>query len=223
MIYYAMMASLLSIFDPSSSTPIMNWAVILFLMLFPISTRFWALSSSVQLVYTELLKLVNFMSKTSTKMEIYFVSIFMMFLLINLGGLMPYSFSLTSHFNFNFSLALTLWLGTMLWGFSKHLEHNLAHLTPMGCPLILVPFMVLVETISSLIRPITLSLRLMSNMLAGHMILALLSKAVYVMPFLVKPLFFSLEALFLVFELGVSFIQTYVFYSLMLLYWQESD
>nr|YP_010872801.1 ATP synthase F0 subunit 6 [Franciscoloa funerei]WGU50365.1 ATP synthase subunit 6 [Franciscoloa funerei] len=220
---HTMMASLLSIFDPSSSTSIMNWAVIIFLMLIPITTRYWAVSSSVQLVFTELLKLVNSMSKTSSKMEIYFVTTFMVLLLVNLGGLMPYSFSLTSHYNFNFSLALTLWLGTMLWGFSSHLQHNLAHLTPMGCPLILVPFMVLVETISSLIRPITLSLRLMSNMLAGHMILALLGKAVFVLPFFVKPVFFSLESFFLMFELGVSFIQTYVFYSLMLLYWQESD
>nr|YP_010890509.1 ATP synthase F0 subunit 6 [Colpocephalum eucarenum]WIM51515.1 ATP synthase subunit 6 [Colpocephalum eucarenum] len=218
------MTSLLSTFDPCSNLLISNWIFLFILIvIFPMSSFFWKSLSLVQQGYFILVEVLTSLFNNKMKTELMFVSVFLFLLMINLSGLIPYGFSLTSHYSFNFSLGLTLWLSTMIWGFSKNLNSNIAHLTPMGCPLGLVPFMVLVESISMLIRPITLSLRLMSNMLAGHMIISLLCGACYSMSFLLKPSFFLLEIGFLMFELGVAFIQTYVFSMLMSLYWEETE
>nr|WIM51615.1 ATP synthase subunit 6 [Colpocephalum spinicollis] len=216
------MTSLMSIFDPCSSTKVSNWAcgaVIFFLF----CSNYWELSSTNKIFQKHLIKLMTDTYVMMKKTTLIFVAMFFFFLINNLLGLFPFGFSLTSHFLYNFFFGATFWFATNLWGFTKNLSSNLAHFTPEGCPPLLIPFMVLVEMLSALIRPITLSLRLMSNMMAGHMILSLLSKAVFALSWYLSPLFFSLELGFLLFESGVSFIQAYVFTTLMSLYWGESE
>lgn len=97
-----------------------------------------------------------------------------------------------------------------------------SHLVPLGCPSILIPFIVLIESISLVIRPLTLSIRLIANLTAGHIIIVLLRIGVF------KNLFFfhlSIlgEMIILILEIAVAFIQPYVFFILLVLYVQEVD
>ncbi len=103
------------------------------------------------------------------------LGLFYFILINNAFGLCPYVFTSTSHLTFAFSLALPLWLGHVLYAWLKVPEPILAHLVPLGTPGGLMPFIVLIELVSSLIRPLTLSVRLAANMVAGHLLLTLLS------------------------------------------------
>nr|YP_010875331.1 ATP synthase F0 subunit 6 [Ciconiphilus decimfasciatus]WGW14985.1 ATP synthase subunit 6 [Ciconiphilus decimfasciatus] len=216
---FTMMTSLMSIFDPSTNVMTSNWLIVISFLFLPLNF-YWKSLSFVQFSVFFLIKQLCCLFKNSMKTELIFVSLFTYLFFLNSIGLMPYMFSTTSHFLFNFFLGLPLWMSTMLWGLINNFVHNTAHLTPMGCPDVLVPFMVMVESISSLIRPLTISLRLMANMLAGHMILTMLSLGACNLWFL--PLFF-VNLMFFLFEMTVVFIQTYVFSMLMSLYWMETE
>ena len=97
----------------------------------------------------------------------------------------------------------------------------MAHLVPKGTPYALVPFMVLIEVVSNLIRPLTLSIRLAANIVAGHLLLVLVRGPMPSMrAALLGTAFIALIAL-MVLELGVSFIQAYVFMTLSSLYLDE--
>lgn len=96
---------------------------------------------------------------------------------INLGGLLPYVFTPSSHLRFSLSLRLYFWLSYFLYSLARAPTFNLAHLIPSGTPGVLQPFMVFVETVSSLIRPLTLAVRLAANIVAGHLLIALAREA----------------------------------------------
>nr|AYC65888.1 ATP synthase F0 subunit 6 [Amyrsidea minuta] len=216
-----MMMSLLSIFDPSSFM-MFNWMCSTMPFLCPILMLSWS-SSNFNSLFKLIKDLVHEIFKFNDLTLLIFISIFVLIFISNVMGLIPYVFCATSHFSYNFSIGLTLWMTTMLWGMWNFSEHNIAHLTPMGCPLVLVPFMVLVEIVSSLIRPITLSLRLMSNMLAGHLILTLISSNIdFFSSILMSSSMFIIHTGMMMFELGVALIQSYIFSFLMFLYWKES-
>jgi F-type H+-transporting ATPase subunit a len=141
-----------------------------------------------------------------------------MFILINnLIGLVPYSFSTTSHFVLTFSLSFTIILGTTILGFYIHNLKFFALFVPAGCPLALLPILVLIEFISYLARNVSLGLRLAANILAGHMLLNILSGFTYKI-MTTGILFFFIGLLPLTFiiafsslELAVAFIQAQVF------------
>jgi len=153
------------------------------------------------------------------KGQIYFPFIFTLFIFIlinNLIGLIPYSFSATSHFILAFSWSFTIVIGTVLLGTSIHKLKFLGLFVPQGCPLFLLPLLVIIETISFIARNISLGLRLAANVLAGHMLLFILSGFTFdifkagvigILGFL--PLLFIIAFSFL--ELGIAFIQAQVF------------
>ena len=100
------------------------------------------------------------------KGQIYFPFIYTLFIFIlinNLIGMVPYSFASTSHFIFTFSLSFTVVLGATILGFQKHGLEFFSLLVPAGCPLALLPLLVLIEFISYLARNISLGLRLAAN------------------------------------------------------------
>ncbi len=110
--------------------------------------------------------------------QIYFPFIYTLFIFIlinNLMGMVPYSFASTSHFVLTFALSFTIVLGATILGFQKHGLEFFSLLVPSGCPLALVPLLVLIEFISYLARNISLGLRLAANITAGHMLLNILS------------------------------------------------
>src|SRR6201989_1816173 len=150
----------------------------------------------------------------------YFPFIYTLFLFIlvnNLIGMVPYSFSSTSHFILTFSLSFTVVIGDTILGFNKHNLKFFSLFVPAGCPLALLPILVLIEFISYLARNVSLGLRLAANILSGHMLLNILSGFTYKIMtsgilFLILgllPLMFIIA--FSGLELGIAFIQSQVF------------
>ena len=152
--------------------------------------------------------------------QIYFPFIYTLFIFIlinNLIGMVPYSFASTSHFVLTFALSFTVVLGATILGFQKHGLEFFSLLVPAGCPLSLLPLLVLIEFISYLARNISLGLRLAANILSGHMLLNILAGFTYnIMTSGI--IFFFLGLIPLAFiiafsglELGIAFIQAQVF------------
>jgi len=114
--------------------------------------------------------------------QIYFPFIYALFIFIlinNLIGMVPYSFASTSHFILTFGLSFTVVLGATILGFQKHGLKFFSLFVPSGCPLGLLPLLVLIEFISYLARNVSLGLRLAANVLSGHMLLNILSGFTY--------------------------------------------
>ena len=152
--------------------------------------------------------------------QMYFPFIYTLFVFIlinNLIGMIPYSFASTSHFILTFALSFTVVLGATILGFQKHGLQFFSLLVPAGCPLGLLPLLVLIEFISYLARNISLGLRLAANILSGHMLLNILAGFTYNI-MTSGFIFFFLGLIPLAFiiafsglELGIAFIQAQVF------------
>ena len=156
----------------------------------------------------------------SNKGQIYFPFIYALFLFIlinNLIGMVPYSFASTSHFILTFFISFTVVLGATFLGFQKHGLEFFSFFVPSGCPLGLLPLLVLIEFISYLARNISLGLRLAANLVSGHMLLNILSGFTYkIMTSGILFLFIGLIPLAFIIafsglELGIAFIQAQVF------------
>jgi len=154
------------------------------------------------------------------KGQVYFPFMYALFIFIlinNLIGMVPYSFASTSHFILTFSLSFTVVLGATVLGFKEHGLKFFSLFVPAGCPLGLLPLLVIIEFISYLARNVSLGLRLAANILSGHMLLNILSGFTYnIMNSGI--IFFFLGLLPLAFiiafsglELGIAFIQSQVF------------
>jgi F-type H+-transporting ATPase subunit a len=155
-----------------------------------------------------------------TKGQIYFPFIYALFLFIlvnNLIGMVPYSFASTSHFVMAFSLSFTVVLGATILGFQIHGLKFFSLFVPAGCPLGLLPLLVLIEFISYLSRNVSLGLRLSANILSGHMLLNILAGFCYnIMSSGLIFLFLGLIPLAFIIafsglELAIAFIQAQVF------------
>ena len=108
----------------------------------------------------------------------YFPLIFTTFLLIlfcNLFGMIPYSFTVTSHLIVTFSLALAIFLGLNILGILKNGTHFLALFFPPGAPLALAPLLVMIELVTYVFKVLSLSIRLFANLMSGHTLLKILS------------------------------------------------
>nr|YP_010296734.1 ATP synthase F0 subunit 6 [Bohadschia argus]UMI33340.1 ATP synthase F0 subunit 6 [Bohadschia argus] len=143
-------------------------------------------------------------------------TVFFIILSINLIGLFPYAFTISSHVSFTYSLAIPLWMSVNILGFYLAFNSRLSHLVPQGTPSGLIPVMVWIETLSLLAQPIALGLRLAANLTAGHLLLFLLSTATWILSTSPTLSILTLTILTLLFilEVGVACIQAYVFTSL---------
>lgn len=151
-----------------------------------------------------------------------FLGIFIFVFLNNFLGLFPYIFTRRRHLVFTLTLGLPLWLGHNLISWYYQPKYCLAHLVPMGTPLILINFIFCIEVLRSLIRPLTLSIRLIANITAGHLLFSLLRVDLIFSVFSLKIYFVLIIYLILIIlELGVSIIQAYVFSLLSCLYVKE--
>nr|YP_009938319.1 ATP synthase F0 subunit 6 [Lethe marginalis]QNU07738.1 ATP synthase F0 subunit 6 [Lethe marginalis] len=223
-----MMNNLFSIFDPSTNifNMSLNWiSTFIGLMFIPYS--FWFMPNRYFMLWNLIsIKLHNefktLMGNNSFNGSTFiFISLFFFVLFNNFLGLFPYIFTSTSHLNLSLTLSLTLWLSFMIYGWINNTQHMFIHLIPQGTPTILMPFMVLIETISNIIRPGTLAVRLTANMIAGHLLLTLLGNSGMNMPnYLLFILIFS-QILLLILEFAVAIIQSYVITILSTLYSSE--
>nr|WNH41996.1 ATPase subunit 6 [Neoperla crenulata] len=222
------MANLFSVFDPSTSifNLSLNW-LSTFLGILIIPSAFWFLPSRPHMIWNKILVTLHNEFKTLLGPTGYpgstfiFISLFSLILFNNFLGLSPYVFTSTSHLTFTLTLALPLWFSFMIYGWINHTQHMFAHLVPQGTPPVLMPFMVCIETISNIIRPGTLAVRLAANMIAGHLLLTLLGNTG---PSLILPILSLLliaQIALLILESAVAIIQSYVFAVLSTLYASE--
>nr|WVD73152.1 ATP synthase F0 subunit 6 [Monolepta cavipennis] len=222
-----MMMNLFSSFDPTSNLNLsLNW-MSTFIGLLVIPSLFWLIPSRMNMFWMKIIYtlhkefkvlLGNYKSQGST---LIFVSLFSIILFNNFLGLFPYIFTSTSHMTMTLSLALPLWLSFMIYGWINNTIHMLAHLVPQGTPPILMPFMVCIETISNIIRPGTLAIRLSANMIAGHLLMTLLGNTGPSMSIYMLNILIIIQILLLTLETAVSMIQSYVFAVLSTLYSSE--
>jgi len=220
-----MINNLFSIFDPSTTNFFLtNWIIVLMpLILMP--TFFWySYNRSYFIIFNIIFfisnEIKNNLSKLNLKNLILFISLFWFIILSNLLGLYPYIFTRTSHIIITMNLALPIWLTLILFGWLNLTNQIFFHLIPSGTPLSLSIFIVFIETISSVIRPITLSVRLTANIVAGHLLLSLLRDVRENFPIIYPPSSLILIAL-LCLEYAVAIIQSYVFITLFSLYLNE--
>lgn len=197
----------------------LNWLLLFFLYL-TIFSLYWVLINNLIFIFIEFVmflfkdfKLFFDSLKLIKGRLIFFISIFLYILILNIMGLMPYYFSVTSHIVFSFFLRFPFWLRFFFfrwWGFTNK---TFAHLIPMGTPVFLIPLIVLIETIRNLIRSGSLAVRLVSNIISGHLLISLLGDcgvSILVLHFIL-----------FIFEFFVCFIQSYVFSALLTLYSRE--
>ncbi|MHA1538841.1 MAG: F0F1 ATP synthase subunit A [Alphaproteobacteria bacterium] len=155
----------------------------------------------------------------------YFPIVFTLFMFIlfgNLMGMVPYAFTFTSHIVVTFALAMAVFIGVTILGFAKHGIKFFGFFVPPGVPIAMWPLLIPIEIISYLSRPISLSVRLFANMLAGHTLLKVIGSFVFglgaitfgiggVLP---VALISALTGL----EIVIAFLQAYVFAILTCLY-----
>nr|QWS05758.1 ATP synthase F0 subunit 6 [Toxorhamphus novaeguineae] len=224
----------LSFFDQFSSPTLLGIPLVLISVLFPAlllpsPDNRWVTNrlSTVQLWFVNLItkQLMMPLNKKGHKWALILTSLMMFLLLINLLGLLPYTFTPTTQLSMNLALAFPLWLATLLTGLRNQPSASLGHLLPEGTPTPLIPALILIETTSLLIRPLALGVRLTANLTAGHLLIQLISTATTTL-FSTMPVIslLTLLVLFLltILEVAVAMIQAYVFVLLLSLYLQEN-
>ncbi len=148
-------------------------------------------------------------------------TLFMFILLCNLLGMFPYSFTVTSHIIVTFALALTIFIGITTVGFVRHGLHYFSLLLPKGTPLWLAPLMLVIELFSYFTRPVSLSIRLAANMMAGHLLLKVIASFVIALGLAgIFPLAFM--SLLVGFEIFVAVLQAYIFTVLTCVYLNDA-
>ncbi len=147
----------------------------------------------------------------------FIFTLFMFVLAPNMLGLVPYSFTVTSHIIVTLALAMTVFIGATIFGFYKHGLGYLKLFAPDGVPVVMLPLLVVIEVISYLSRPISLSVRLFANMMAGHTMLKVFGAFVVALGWLgVVPL--AVMVAFTGLEVLIAFLQAFVFSILSCMY-----
>lgn len=197
-------------------------SIFLFVVVF--FPMYWISTSKASIIYTELTSYITkeFIPLFKRYKNIILFNVLFIFILINnIFGLMPYTFTRTAHIAMTLSMALTVWLIFMLYGWINNTNHMFAHLVPLGTPIILMPFIVLIESIRNIIRPITLSVRLAANLTAGHLLLILLGESIVNSRILIIIAVTAAQFALITLEAAVAVIQAYVFATLSTLYASE--
>nr|AKF33595.1 ATP synthase F0 subunit 6 [Tyto longimembris] len=224
----------LTFFDQFMSPCFLGIPLVLLAMSFPalllpapntrwVANRLSTLQSWLILTITKQLMIP--LNKKGHKWALILTSLMMLLLLINLLGLLPYTFTPTTQLSMNMALALPLWLATLLTGLRNQPSMSLGHLLPEGTPTPLIPALIMIETTSLLIRPLALGVRLAANLTAGHLLIQLTSTAtIALLPILPAASILTTLVLLLltVLEVAVAMIQAYVFVLLLSLYLQEN-
>jgi len=177
----------------------------------------------VEMSYTFIAKMINDTAGSNAKPFFPFIfTLFMFVLFCNMIGMLPYSFTVTSHIIVTFMLAALVFIGVTIIGFMKHGIKYLELFVPRGVPIVLLPLIVVIEIISYLSRPVSLSVRLFANMMAGHTMLKVFGGFVISLGLLGGwlPLGFSVALTGL--EILVAFLQAYVFAILTCIYLNDA-
>lgn len=223
--------SLFIAFDPTRTikwgTREINWLIIAFIILIFIN-QFWSKPNFKTIIEEKVISYVRTqfeiaLKRKKDRRKIIFTGIFFLIFLSNFIGLIPNIFTSRSHLTLNLFISVPIWLGFFLFGWMIYTQKIFAHLVPNRTPTILIRFIVLIERIRNLIRPITLRIRLIANIVSGHLLLSLIGNAMILKPIFILIILVIIEILLITLEISVSLIQAYVFCILITLYSDESD
>ena len=213
-------------FTNASLFMVISAATILFFLFFGTKKKS-LVPSKIQLVtemtYSFIAKMINDTAGSAAKPFFPFIfTLFMFVLFCNMEGMLPYAFTVTSHIIVTFALAPIVFIGVTIIGFIKHGIKYLELFVPKGVPFVLLPLIVIIEIISYLSRPVSLSVRLFANMMAGHTMLKVFGGFVISLGLLGGwlPLSFSVALIGL--EILVAFLQAYVFAILTCIYLNDA-
>ena len=212
----------------TNSSLFMTISGILILSLLFLGTKKKSLiPSKVQLVteisYTFVAKMINDTAGSNAKSFFPFIfTLFMFVLFCNMVGMLPYSFTVTSHIIVTFVLAAVVFIGITVIGFIKHGFKYLELFVPKGVPIVLLPLIVVIEIISYLSRPVSLSVRLFANMMAGHTMLKVFGGFVVGLGIVGGWLPLSFAVALTGLEILVAFLQAYVFAILTCIYLNDA-
>nr|WBU94827.1 ATP synthase F0 subunit 6 [Anguis colchica] len=224
----------LSLFDQFATPQLLGVPLILLAIILPptfIFTRSNRLlsnrTSNLQLLLIKTItkQLMAPITYKGQKWTMTLISLLLFLILMNLLGLLPYTFTPTTQLSMNMGLAIPMWLATVLTGLRNQPTNSIGHLLPEGTPALLIPILIIIETISLFIRPLALGVRLTANLTAGHLLIQLISTAIVtIMPILPTTalVIFIILLLLTILELAVAVIQAYVFVLLLSLYLQEN-
>jgi len=221
-----MIRNLFSVFDPSSFFKFsFNWSRT-FLYGLLISPLYWILPNKNFILLSSIFKkLINefkiLLNLNNANLTIIFISIFFFILCNNVIGLFPYIFTSSRHLALTLTLRLPLWTAFILFGWLNNIKHIFAHLVPQRTPTLLIPFIVLIESVRNIIRPLTLAVRLIANIVAGHLLITLLGNQTASSSNLILISLILTQIILLTLESAVAFIQSYVFTVLSTLYSRE--
>nr|AQZ60098.1 ATPase subunit 6 [Gymnodiptychus dybowskii]QNH82352.1 ATP synthase F0 subunit 6 [Gymnodiptychus dybowskii] len=226
-----MMASFFDQFASPSflGIPLIALAIILPWSIYPTPSSRWVSNRLITVQGTVINRFVSQLmlplNVGGHKWALLMASLMVFLLTINMLGLLPYTFTPTTQLSLNMGLAVPLWLATVIIGMRNQPTAALGHLLPEGTPILLIPVLIIIETISLFIRPLALGVRLTANLTAGHLLIQLISTAVLVLlPIMptVAALTATVLLLLTLLEVAVAMIQAYVFVLLLSLYLQEN-
>nr|ATB18318.1 ATP synthase F0 subunit 6 [Proechimys guairae] len=208
--------------------PIVTFIIMFPTIMFPSPTRL--INNRAITIQQWLIKLIlkQMMLIHSTKGRTWSLMLITLILFIgttNLLGLLPHSFTPTTQLSMNLGMAIPLWAGAVLLGFRHKTKTSLAHFLPQGTPMILIPMLVIIETISLFIQPMALAVRLTANITAGHLLMHLIGGATSVLFSISTPAAlttFIILLLLTTLEFAVALIQAYVFTLLVSLYLHDN-
>ena len=176
-----------------------------------------------ELSYTLVSKMISDTAGSKAKPYFPFVfSLFMFVLFCNMLGMLPYSFTVTSHIIVTFALAAIIFIGVTIIGFVNHGVGYLKLFIPSGVPVVLLPIIVIIEIISYLARPVSLSVRLFANMMAGHTMLKVFGGFVISLGIIGGWLPLSFTVALTGLEILIAFLQAYVFAILTCIYLNDA-
>jgi len=176
-----------------------------------------------ELSYTFVSKMIS--DTAGPKAKPYFPFIFTLFMFVlfcNMLGMLPYSYTVTSQIIVTFTLASIIFVGVTIIGFISHGARYLKLFVPSGVPLILLPLIIIIEIISYLSRPVSLSVRLFANMMAGHTMLKVFGGFVISLGIIGGWLPLSFTVALTGLEILVAFLQAYVFAILTCIYLNDA-
>ncbi len=181
-------------------------------------------------LYLFIIELIN--QNCGVKGQTYFKFIFTLFIFLltcNLIGMIPYSFTVTSHIVVTLTLSIAIWIGVTIIGFYQHGLHFLHLFAPSGAPTAILPILIIIEVVSYIIRAISLGVRLFANMMSGHTLLKILAGFSFQIFAIggILGLIGSAIPLIIVFlitglEIGIACLQAYVFTILSIMYLNDS-
>lgn len=219
--------NLFSVFDPSSMVFIsLNWISSLIILII-ITPVFWITPNKFFIFSTNIFNRLHEEFKTLLGPSSFvgrtvpFIAALTFIIINNFIGLFPYIFTASSHIALTLTLRLPLWVSFILYGWFNYTKHIFAHMVPQRTPGALIPFIVLIESIRNIIRPLTLAVRLMANMVAGHLLITLLGNQTATASNYILAGLILTQIVLLILESAVALIQSYVFAVLSTLYARE--